>query len=82
MRADRSTVGHAHKPRTKDHTVNRDQVKGAAKNVAGKVQQRVGELTGNKTQQAKGAAKQVEGKVQKGVGNVEQSVDKADRKTR
>ena len=62
--------------------MNRDQVKGAAKNVAGKVQQKVGELTGNKMQQAKGAAKQVEGKVQKGVGNVEQSLDKADRKTR
>jgi uncharacterized protein YjbJ (UPF0337 family) len=62
--------------------VNRDQVKGTAKDVAGKVQQKVGQLTGNKTQEAKGAAKQMEGKVQKGVGNVEQSLDKADRKTR
>ena len=62
--------------------MNRDQVKGAAKNVAGKVQRKVGELTGNKTQQAKGAAKQVEGNVQKGVGNLGQALDKADRKTR
>jgi uncharacterized protein YjbJ (UPF0337 family) len=62
--------------------MNRDQVKGAAKNVAGKVQQKFGELTGNKTLQAKGVAKQVEGKVQKGVGNVEQALDKAGRKTR
>ena len=62
--------------------MNRDQVKGTAKDVAGKVQQRVGELTGNKTQQAKGAARQVEGKVQKGVGNVEQALDKAARRTR
>ena len=62
--------------------MNRDQVKGAAKNIAGKVQEKVGQLTGNKTQQAKGAAKQVEGKVQKGAGNVEQSLEKADRKTR
>ena len=61
--------------------MNRDQVKGAAKDVAGKVQQMVGELTGNKTQQAKGAARQVEGKVQKGVGNVKQALDQADRKT-
>ena len=60
--------------------MNRDQVKGAAKNVAGKVQEKVGQLTGNKTQQAKGAAKQVEGKVQKGIGNVEQSLDRTDRK--
>jgi uncharacterized protein YjbJ (UPF0337 family) len=62
--------------------MNRNQVKGAAKDVAGKVQRNVGELTGNENQQAKGTAKQVEGKVQKGVGNVEQALDKADRKTR
>jgi uncharacterized protein YjbJ (UPF0337 family) len=62
--------------------MNRDQVKGAAKDVAGKVQRKVGELTGNENQQAKGAAKQVEGKVQKGVGNIEDALDKADKKTR
>ncbi|HEV8552301.1 MAG TPA: CsbD family protein [Casimicrobiaceae bacterium] len=62
--------------------MNRNQLKGAAKNVAGKVQQKVGELTGSKTQQAKGVAKQVEGKVQRGAGNVEQALDKAGRKTR
>jgi uncharacterized protein YjbJ (UPF0337 family) len=62
--------------------MNRDQVKGDAKNVTGKVQQKVGELTGNKTQQAKGLAKQVEGNVQKGVGNVEQAIDKANRQNR
>jgi uncharacterized protein YjbJ (UPF0337 family) len=62
--------------------VNRNQVKGAAKDVAGKVQRKVGELTGNENQQAKGTAKRVEGKVQKGVGNVEQALDEADRKTR
>ena len=62
--------------------MNRNQVKGAAKDVTGKVQRKVGELTGNENQQAKGTAKQVEGKVQKGVGNVEQALDEADRKTR
>jgi len=62
--------------------MNRDQVKGTAKDVTGKIQQKVGEVTGNKSEQAKGAAKQVEGKVQKGVGNVEQALDQADRKTR
>jgi uncharacterized protein YjbJ (UPF0337 family) len=62
--------------------MNRDQIKGAAKDVAGKVQQKVGELTGNKEQQAKGAAKQVAGKVQKGVGNIEQALDDADRRSR
>jgi uncharacterized protein YjbJ (UPF0337 family) len=62
--------------------MNRDQVKGTAKDVAGKVQQKVGELTGSTSQQVKGAAKQVEGKMQKGVGNAEQAVHKADRRTR
>ena len=62
--------------------MNRDQIKGTAKDVAGQVQQKVGELTGSKEQQAKGAAKQVAGKVQKGVGDVEQALDDADRQTR
>jgi uncharacterized protein YjbJ (UPF0337 family) len=62
--------------------MNRNQVKGAAKDVAGKVQRKVGELTGNENQQAKGTAKQVEGKVQKGVGNVEQALDEGAKKTR
>jgi len=47
------------------------------KDVAGMLQQRIGEATGNERQQARGAAKQVEGKVQKGVGDVEQAVKRA-----
>ncbi len=55
--------------------MNRDQVKGSAKDVAGKVQRKFGEMTGSETQQVKGTARQVEGKIQKGVGNVEQALD-------
>jgi uncharacterized protein YjbJ (UPF0337 family) len=62
--------------------MNRDQVKGTAKDVAGKVQRKVGEMTGNRSQQAKGAARQVEGKVQRGAGDIANAMDKADRKTR
>jgi uncharacterized protein YjbJ (UPF0337 family) len=62
--------------------MNRDQVKGSAKDVAGKLQQKVGAITGSKSQQAKGVAKQVEGKLQKGAGNLEQALDKADKKSR
>jgi len=62
--------------------MNRDQAKGTAKNVAGKIQRKFGEMTGNKSQQVKGGAKQVEGKVQKGVGDLEQAGDRADEKTR
>ena len=44
--------------------MNKDQVKGTAKDIAGKVQRTVGEMTGSTSQQIKGGAKQVEGKLQ------------------
>jgi uncharacterized protein YjbJ (UPF0337 family) len=62
--------------------MNRDQVKGKAKDIAGKVQQKVGEATGSTSQQVKGVAKQVEGKVQKGVGDATEAMRDAERKTR
>ena len=55
--------------------MNKDQVKGVAKDVAGKVQEQAGKLVGSKEQQIKGLAKQISGKVQKAVGDVEQSVE-------
>lgn len=54
--------------------MNRDQVKGSIKDAAGKLQEGVGRVTGNGTQQTKGAGKQVAGKVQKGVGNVKEGL--------
>ena len=59
--------------------MNKDQVAGKAKNVAGKVQEKVGEVTGNRTQQAKGIAKQVAGATQEKAGDVKQAVKKATR---
>jgi uncharacterized protein YjbJ (UPF0337 family) len=55
-------------------TVNKDQVQGAVKDAAGKVQQEVGKLIGSNEQQAKGLTKQVEGKIQKGVGDLKEAV--------
>ena len=55
--------------------MNKDQVKGVAKDVAGKVQEQAGKLVGSKQQQIKGLSKQISGKVQKAVGDVEQSVE-------
>jgi uncharacterized protein YjbJ (UPF0337 family) len=55
-------------------TINKDQVKGAAKDVGGKIQEEVGKLTGSKSQQAKGLKKQAEGKIQKGVGDLKEAV--------
>lgn len=60
--------------------MNSDQVKGTAKDVAGKVQQKVGEVIGSREQQAKGVAKQVEGKTQKKVGDVKDAADDLARK--
>ena len=58
--------------------MNRNQVKGMAKDVAGKVQRKVGQAAGSASQQVKGAGKQIEGKLQKGAGNVEKAADDAD----
>lgn len=53
--------------------MNKDQVKGVARDVAGKVQEKAGKLVGSKEQQAKGLSKQVSGKVQKAVGDVKEA---------
>ncbi|HET7671360.1 MAG TPA: CsbD family protein [Burkholderiales bacterium] len=50
--------------------MNRDQAKGHVKDIGGKLRQKVGKLTGNRSEQAKGAAKRVEGKVQKAAGDL------------
>ena len=60
--------------------MNENQVKGGAKDIAGKVQEKVGEVTGNKTQEAKGDAKQVEGQVQRKTGDVQEAVKDVTRK--
>ena len=62
--------------------MNSDQVKGTAKDIAGKVQRKVGEVTGNTTEQVKGGAKQVEGKLQKGLGDAREAGKDAERKSR
>jgi len=53
--------------------MNSDQVKGSVKDVAGKVQRKVGEAIGSTEQQVKGAATQIEGKAQKAVGNAKET---------
>jgi uncharacterized protein YjbJ (UPF0337 family) len=50
--------------------VNKDQIKGGLKDLAGKAQEKAGDVTNSKEQQAKGMAKQGEGKLQKGYGDV------------
>ncbi|MBP9147648.1 MAG: CsbD family protein [Rhodoferax sp.] len=57
--------------------MNKDQVKGKVKNIAGQVQEEAGKLVGNTGQQAKGVKLQVEGQVQKSLGNAKALVKDA-----
>jgi uncharacterized protein YjbJ (UPF0337 family) len=54
--------------------MNKDQVKGAAREAAGKVQKKAGKATANGTQTVKGAAREMAGKTQKAYGNAKSSV--------
>ena len=57
--------------------MNKDQVEGKVKDVAGRIERQAGEWTGNSKTQADGAVKQVEGKVQKAWGDVKDAGEKA-----
>ena len=61
----------------KETCMNTDQIKGAAKEVLGKVQEKTGEILNSPEQQVKGAAKQVEGSVQKNYGDAKENIKDA-----
>ena len=50
--------------------MNRDQVKGRVKEVAGKVEKNVGRVIGNPKTEAKGVVREFAGKVQKTAGDI------------
>lgn len=54
--------------------MNKDQAQGVLKDVAGKVQETAGQLSGSAEEQAKGVLKQVEGKAQKALGDAKDIV--------
>jgi len=51
-----------------------DRAKATAKNIEGKVQEAIGDLTGDRIDQAEGKAKQVEAQVQQAVEDVKDKV--------
>ena len=57
--------------------MNQDKIEGTMKDVAGKVQRKVGEMTGSTEHEVRGAAKQVEGKGQKALGNMKEAAQRA-----
>jgi uncharacterized protein YjbJ (UPF0337 family) len=62
--------------------MNSDQIKGTAKDIAGKAQRKLGEAVGSTEQQVKGGLKQAEGKAQKAVGNVKEAFKDVNATTR
>jgi uncharacterized protein YjbJ (UPF0337 family) len=54
--------------------MNKDQVKGVSKDIAGKVQESAGKVIGSNAQQAKGLGKQIEGKSQKALGDAQEII--------
>ena len=50
------------------------------KDATGKLQEKVGQVTGNKTEQAKGLGKQVAGAAQKAYGDAKDAFKHADKK--
>ena len=57
--------------------MNKDQVKGVAKEIAGKVQQEAGKLVGSKSQQAKGLGKQISGEPENNYGDAKECIKAA-----
>lgn len=57
--------------------VNKDQVKGVAKEVKGSVKQAAGKATGNRSMEAEGAVEKTAGKVQKGFGDAKEKVKRS-----
>jgi uncharacterized protein YjbJ (UPF0337 family) len=59
--------------------MNKDQVKGTAKHIGGKIQQKTGEMTGSTEQQVKGVKNQAEGKIQRDYGDLKEDVKDANK---
>ena len=53
--------------------MHKDQIKGAAKDIAGSAKEGVGKAIGDDRMAAEGAAERVEGKAQKAVGAIKQA---------
>ena len=54
--------------------MNKDQMKGVAKEAEGKIRKNVGEATDNVSEQAKGIGQEAMGKMQKNLGDAKEDV--------
>ena len=55
--------------------VNKDQIKGKATDIGGKIKEELGDAIGNDKMKRDGQVDQVKGKIQKGVGDVKDKLD-------
>jgi uncharacterized protein YjbJ (UPF0337 family) len=62
--------------------MDKDRIKGAAKNIGGKAKTAVGKATGDEKLKNEGRSDQVKGKVQNVVGGVKDSMREADEESR
>ncbi len=62
--------------------MNRDQIKGKAKEIKGDIKKRIGGATEDPAKQAEGWVEEQQGKVQKKIGDLEESADRAKRRDR
>jgi uncharacterized protein YjbJ (UPF0337 family) len=58
-------------------TMNKDQVKGTTKNIAGKIQEKTGKVIGSKEQEIEGLSKQISGKSEKNYGDAKEALKHA-----
>lgn len=56
--------------------MNKDQIKGVAKNIAGKMQENTGKIIGSKDQEIKGQQKQIVGKMEQTMGDARDAIEK------
>ena len=54
-----------------------ERTKGTVNKVTGRVEEGLGKLTGNRTQQATGKAKQIKGSAQQGVANIQDAAKRS-----
>jgi uncharacterized protein YjbJ (UPF0337 family) len=71
----RATIKSVNRASMEDE-MNKDRIKGKAKDIAGRIERQAGEWTGDPKKQVEGAAKQVEGKAQNAWGQAKDAVAK------
>ena len=72
----KGAVAQSDVPRVKEAFMDKDRIKGAAKDLKGKAKEAVGKITGDAKSEAEGKADQVKGKAQNAVGGAKDALKK------